>query len=85
MIKNIKKKSFKFFISFKIFSLLTINMNHTDYFLGDENRRNINDYYEITKKELGKGSYGLVHQGILKGSKLKRAIKIIEKAKVSNV
>lgn len=36
-------------------------MNHSDYFLGDENRRNINDYYEITKKELGKGSYGLVH------------------------
>lgn len=36
-------------------------MNHSDYFLGDENRRNIHDYYEITKKELGKGSYGLVH------------------------
>lgn len=79
------KKSFKIFIYTSKNDKLTIIMNHTDYFLGDDNRRNIHDYYEITKKELGKGSYGLVHQGILKGSKLKRAIKIIEKAKVSNV
>jgi calcium-dependent protein kinase len=59
--------------------------NPKDYFLGEENRRNINDYYEITKNELGKGSYGKVHLGKLKGTNLKRAIKIIEKAKVSNV
>jgi len=32
----------------------------TDYFLGEENHRNIHDYYEITKNELGKGSYGKV-------------------------
>lgn len=60
-------------------------MNHENYFLGEENRRNIYDYYELTKNELGKGSYGRVQLGKLKGTNLKRAIKIIEKSKVSNV
>lgn len=60
-------------------------MNHENYFLGEDNRRNIYDYYELTKNELGKGSYGRVQLGKLKGTNLKRAIKIIEKAKVSNV
>lgn len=60
-------------------------MNHENYFLGEENHRNIYDYYELTKNELGKGSYGRVQLGKLKGTNLKRAIKIIEKAKVSNV
>lgn len=55
------KKSFKIFIYVGKNDKLIIIMNHSDYFLGDENRRNIHDYYEITKKELGKGSYGLVH------------------------
>jgi len=35
-------------------------MNHENYFLGEENRRNIYDYYELTSNELGKGSYGRV-------------------------
>lgn len=60
-------------------------MNHESYFLGEENHRNIYDYYELTSNELGKGSYGRVQLGKLKGTNLKRAIKIIEKAKVSNV
>lgn len=60
-------------------------MNHENYFLGEDNRRNIYDYYELSKNELGKGSYGRVQLGKLKGTNLKRAIKIIEKAKVSNV
>ena len=60
-------------------------MNHENYFLGEDNRRNIYDYYELTKNELGKGSYGRVQLGMLKGTNLNRAIKIIEKAKVSNV
>ena len=59
--------------------------NHTNYFLGEDNRRNINDYYEVTNNELGKGSYGKVYLGKLKGFTLKRAIKIIEKSKVKNV
>ena len=60
-------------------------MEKQEYFLGEECRRDINDYYEITKNELGKGSYGKVQLGKLKGSNLKRAIKIIDKSKVSNV
>ncbi len=55
------------------------------FFLGEKLHRNIHDYYEITKNELGKGSYGRVHLGILKGTNLKRAIKIINKTKVRNV
>ena len=53
--------------------------------MGDDNRRNINDYYEMSNNELGKGSYGRVQLAKLKGTSVKRAIKIIEKAKVSNV
>lgn len=60
-------------------------MSHEDYFLGEEYRRNVYDFYELTKEELGKGSYGRVQLGILKGTNLKRAIKIIEKVRVSNV
>lgn len=54
-------------------------------FLGEEARRDVNLYYEIAKNELGKGSYGLVQMGRLKGTKVQRAIKIIDKSKVSNV
>ena len=55
------------------------------YFLGEEARRNIHEYYDVTQEELGKGSYGKVVLGTMKQVKLKRAIKIIDKAKVSNV
>lgn len=54
-------------------------------FLGEEARRDVNLYYEIGKSELGKGSYGTVQVGRLKGTKVQRAIKIIDKSKVSNV
>lgn len=60
-------------------------MSHTNYFLGKESQRDINLYYEITKNLLGKGSYGKVHLGYLKGTNVQRAIKIIEKSKVRNV
>ena len=53
--------------------------------LGDEANRDIYKYYDITKTELGKGTYGTVNLGRIKGSKTERAIKIIEKSKVSNV
>ena len=39
----------------------------------------------MSNNELGKGSYGRVQLAKLKGTSVKRAIKIIEKAKVSNV
>ena len=55
------------------------------FILGDESRRDIKLYYEITAEELGKGSYGIVHLGRLRGTNLRRAIKIINKSKVSNV
>lgn len=56
-----------------------------DYFLGEESQRDIHQYYELTKNELGKGSYGTVTLGLIRGTSVKRAIKIIDKAKVSNV
>ena len=60
-------------------------MSTQQYFLGEENPRNIKDFYELTNTELGKGSYGRVQLSKLKGTSIKRAIKIIEKSKVSNV
>lgn len=51
----------------------------------DDTPRNIKDFYELTNTELGKGSYGRVQLSKLKGTNIKRAIKIIEKSKVSNV
>jgi calcium-dependent protein kinase len=57
----------------------------SNFILGDESHRDIKLYYEITTEELGKGSYGIVHLGRLRGTNLRRAIKIINKAKVSNV
>ena len=53
--------------------------------LGEEANRDIYKYYDITKTELGKGTYGTVNLGRIKGSKTERAIKIIDKSKVSNV
>ena len=58
---------------------------NTPYFIIDDPRWIITNYYEITKNELGKGSYGLVKLAKLRGTTLKRAIKIIEKSKVRNV
>lgn len=52
--------------------------------LGEEAQRDIYDYYDITKTELGKGTYGTVQLGRIRGTKTERAIKIIEKSKVSN-
>ena len=60
-------------------------MSQTNYFLGKESQRDINLYYEITKSLLGKGSYGKVQLGYLKGTNIQRAIKIIDKSKVRNV
>jgi hypothetical protein len=42
----------------------------------------VTDFYEITSSELGKGAYGRVKLAKLKGTNLKRAIKVIEKCKV---
>ena len=60
-------------------------MQKETYFLGEEARRDIKDYYDLTTTELGKGSYGKVVLGTMKQVKLKRAVKIIDKSKVSNV
>ena len=60
-------------------------MNDEILFLGEEANRDIHKYYEISPTELGKGSYGTVQQGRLRGTKIQRAIKIIDKSKVSNV
>lgn len=60
-------------------------MLNENLFLGEEARRDVNQYYEVGKSELGKGSYGTVQVGRLKGTKVQRAIKIIDKSKVSNV
>lgn len=35
-------------------------MSSQQFFLGEENKRNINDFYDLTSNELGKGSYGRV-------------------------
>lgn len=60
-------------------------MNDQVYFLGEESQRDIRLYYDISKNELGKGSYGIVQLGKIKGTNVQRAIKIIDKSRVSNV
>ena len=60
-------------------------MTNSPYFIVDDPGRLVTDYYEITNNELGKGSYGRVKLAKLKGTNLKRAIKVIEKSKVRNV
>ena len=62
-----------------------IIMQSDGMFLGEEAQRDIREFYEVTKNELGKGSYGIVQLGKLKGTSIQRAIKIIDKSKVSNV
>ena len=60
-------------------------MNDEVLFLGNEAKRDVYLYYDIDKCQLGKGSYGTVQVGRLKGTQVQRAIKIIDKSKVSNV
>ena len=60
-------------------------MSNTSYFLGKESQRDVSLYYNITNTLLGKGSYGKVHLGYLKGTNVQRAVKIIDKSKVRNV
>ncbi|RLN20844.1 hypothetical protein BBJ28_00000990, partial [Nothophytophthora sp. Chile5] len=45
--------------------------------------RDINEFYDIEKKELGHGHYGTVRVGVSKATGVKMAIKTIPKAKVS--
>lgn len=54
-------------------------------FAGCHSHENINNYYEISKKELGKGTYGVVYESKVKDTNFKRAVKIIEKKKVTNI
>ena len=60
-------------------------MNDQNYFLGEESHREIRMYYDISNNQLGKGSYGIVQLGKIKGTNIQRAIKIIDKSRVSNV
>ena len=60
-------------------------MSSEGFFLGEEARREIRDFYDMSKNELGKGSYGVVKLARLRGTQAQRAIKIIDKSKVSNV
>lgn len=53
--------------------------------LGEEAQRDINLYYELGKRELGKGSYGTVTLALIRGTPIERAVKVINKARVSNV
>lgn len=54
------------------------------YILDSHQKKSIEEFYEITGSELGRGTYGRVVLANLKGSKLSKAIKIIPKARVSN-
>lgn len=47
--------------------------------------RSIQDYYDVSTNELGKGTYGKVVQAKIKDSDAIRAIKIIPKTKVTNL
>jgi len=60
-------------------------MSEETLFLGEEANRDIHKFYELENTELGKGSYGTVQMGRLRGTKVQRAIKVIDKSKVSNV
>lgn len=54
-------------------------------FCGCHTIGDINEFYEVKSEELGKGTYGTVYKAFLKGTKIDRAVKIIEKKKVSNI
>lgn len=46
--------------------------------------RKIEDYYDMSEKVLGKGTYGTVYLAKVKGSNTNRAVKVIQKDKVNN-
>ena len=54
------------------------------YILGPEQQRNIEESYDLSGQELGRGTYGRVIITSVKGSTQKKAIKIIPKSRVSN-
>lgn len=60
-------------------------MDVQTYFLGEEAKRDISLYYDMSKTQLGKGTYGVVVQGTLRNTQQQRAIKVIDKSKVNNV
>jgi calcium-dependent protein kinase len=45
----------------------------------------IYDHYEFSSKPLGEGAFGVVYLGTDKETGAKRAIKVIEKAKIKNI
>ena len=47
--------------------------------------RKLEDFYEVSGTELGKGTYGRVVMAKIKDSSSRRAIKIIPKIKVTNL
>ena len=47
--------------------------------------RNIADFYDLTDKVLGKGTYGTVFLAKVQGTNTTRAVKVIQKDKVNNV
>lgn len=54
--------------------------------LSDTNTKDIHDFYDIDKSQmLGRGTYGTVVIGKVKESTCRRAIKIIPKARVTNM
>ena len=57
----------------------------TGYILNGNPNRKIEDYYEMSDKVLGKGTYGTVYLAKVKGSNTTRAVKVIQKDKVNNV
>ena len=60
-------------------------MSNSEYILNNSVNRSIEDFYEITSKCLGKGTYGDVMLGNIKDASSQRAIKIIKKSKVKNI
>jgi len=52
--------------------------------LGEEAKRDVKKFYDISSASLGKGSYGSVIQARLRGTDIVRAVKIIEKKRVTN-
>lgn len=54
------------------------------YILSGNHSRKIEDYYDVSKNVLGKGTYGTVVLAKVKGTSTSRAIKIINKDKVNN-
>jgi D-Tyr-tRNAtyr deacylase len=67
-------------------------MEKDKYILNGNQNRKVEDYYDVTetvvrvkRKVLGKGTYGIVFLATVKGSATTRAIKVIQKEKVTNL